>query len=191
MSAIVGTGERFGAGHVVGVLRGSRGGRIIELGHDRLSVYGIARDISDNNLKDAIDQLVDVSLIERAIGRLPILSLTANGRKFIQDHGSVTLVRRESNRETFVKPDTPTLNYDKTLFERLRRLRKEIADELSFPAFVVFHDSTLLQMASRMPVSQSELARIRGVGPAKLQRYGDRFVAAIAAYRAENKKLSD
>ena len=188
MSAIVGTGERFGAGHVAGVLRGSRGGRIIESGHDRLSVYGIAKDISDNNLKDAIDQLVDVNLIERAIGRLPILSLTADGRKFIKDHGSVTLVKRESSKATFAKPGSAS-NSDKTLFERLRQLRKEIADELSLPAYIVFHDSTLHQMASEMPLSRSELARIRGVGANKLQRFGDQFVAAIVAYRTEGGEL--
>ena len=182
MSAIVGTGERFGAGHVVGVLRGGRGGRIIDLGHDRLPVYGMARDISANDLKDAIDQLVDIGLIERATDGLPILSLTADGRECIRDHSSVTLVKRESDKATFVKPG-PTSNHDEALFEKLRRLRKEIANELSYPAFVVFHDSTLRQMASEMPVSRSELARIRGVGSDKLQRYGDRFVAAIVAYR--------
>ena len=190
MSAIFRTGERFGAGHVVSVLRGGRGGRIIDLGHDRLSVYGIARDISTNDLKDAIDQLVDIGLVERAIDGLPVLSLAADGRKFIRDHGSVTLVKRESSKATFVKSE-PTLNYDKTLFEKLRQLRKAIADELSYPAFVVFHDSTLRQMALEMPVSRSELARIRGVGPEKLQRFGDQFMAAIVAYRTEGMKLSD
>ena len=186
MSAILKTGERFGAGHVVDVLRGGRGRRIISSGHDRLSVYGIVRDIPANDLKDAIDQLVDIGLIERATDGLPILSLTADGKKFIKDHGSVTLVKRESSRAPSVKPE-PTSNYDETLFEKLRRLRKEIADELSYPAFVVFHDSTLRQMASEMPVSRSELARIRGVGSDKLQRYGERFVAAIVAYRTEGR----
>ena len=186
MSAIFKTGERFGAGHVVGVLRGGHGGRIIDLGHDRLPVYGTVRDVSANDLKDAIDQLVDIGLIERATDGLPVLSLTADGRKFIKDHGSVTLVKRESSKATFVKPG-PTLNYDETLFEKLRQLRKEIAEELKLPAFTVFHDSALRQMASEMPVSLSEFARIRGVGPTKLQRFGDRFVAAIVAYKTEGR----
>ena len=186
ISAIVKTGERFGAGHVVGVLRGGRAGRIIELGHDRLSVYGIARDTSDNDLKDAIDQLVDIGLIERAIGRLPILSITADGRQFIKSQGSVTLVKRESSRAVPVKP-TSASSSDPNLFEKLRRLRKEIADELSLPAYIVFHDSTLHQMAAKMPASLSELAQIRGVGPEKLQRFGDQFVSVIVTYRAEGK----
>ena len=187
MSVIVKTGERFGAGHVVGVLRGGRGGRIIELGHDRLSVYGIAGDISADDLKDAVDQLVDIGLIERAVGRLPILSITANGRQFIRDHGRVTLVKREASRVSFVKPEA-TSDYDQTLFEKLRRLRKEIADELSLPAYIVFHDSTLHQMASKMPVSHAELARIRGVGSEKLQRFGDRFIDVITAYRTKGRE---
>ena len=155
-----------------------------------LPVYGMVRDVSANDLKDAIDQLVDIGLIERATDGLPILSLTANGRKFIKDHSSVTLIKRENSQATFVKPG-PTLNYDETLFEKLRQLRKEIAEELKLPAFTVFHDSALRQMASEMPVSLSEFARIRGVGSTKLQRFGDRFVAAIVAYKTEGGKLSD
>ena len=157
---------------------------------NRLSVYGMVRDVSANDLKDAIDQLVDIGLIERATDGLPVLSLTADGRKFIKDHGSVTLIKRESSKATFVKPG-PTSNYDEALFEKLRRLRKEIADGLNLPAFTVFHDSALRQMASEMPINRSEFGRIRGVGSTKLQRFGDRFVAAIVAYRTEGGKLSD
>ena len=189
MSAIVKTGERFGAGHIVDVLRGGHGWRVIDLGHDRLSVYGTARDVSANNLKDAIDQLVDVGLIERATGVLPILSLTADGKQSIKGQGSVTLVKRESSKAVPAKSGSASSS-NPNLFEKLRRLRKEIADELNMPAYIVFHNSTLHQMASKMPVSLSELARIRGVGPEKLQRFGDRFVAVIAAYRTENRELS-
>ena len=184
MSAIVKTGERFGAGHVVAVLRGGRGRRIIDLGHNQLSVYGLARGVSDNDLKDAIDQLVDVGLVDRAADGLPILSITADGRKFIRDHGSVTLVKREIGETASVRPG-PAPNHDQALFEKLRQLRKEIAGELNLPAYIVFHDSVLRQMASKMPISRSELLQISGVGPEKLKRFGDRFVAVIVAHRAE------
>lgn len=193
MSAIVRTGERFGAGHVVGVLRGGRGRRVIELGHDRLSVYGIAKGISADDLKDYIDQLVDIGLVARATDGLPVLSLTNGGRKFIRERGNITLVKRDESGVTPRKSSPGSSSepdHDKTLFEKLRRLRKEIADELKMPAYIVFHDSTLRQMASKMPGSRAELARIRGVGSEKLQRFGDRFIAVITAYASENTESS-
>ena len=190
MSAIIKTGERFGAGHIVSVLRGGRGSRIIDLGHDQLSVYGVVRDTSANDLKDAIDQLVDIGLVDRAIDGLPILSVTADGRKFIKDSGEVTLVKRESS-EVAPTVSNQVLDHDKALFEKLRQLRKEIADELSLPAYIVFHDSVLRQMASKMPASQSELIQIRGVGLEKLKRFGDRFIAVIVAHKDGGGGLSD
>ena len=184
MSAIVKTGQRFGAGHVVDVLRGGRGKRVIGSGHDQLSVYGIARDVSVDDLKDAIDQLVDGGLVDRTIGGMPVLSLTAAGIKSIKDRDSITLLRRDSTEVATAGPSR-VVDYDQVLFEKLRRLRKEIAEELGVPAFVVFHDSTLQQMASKKPTSEAEFIRIRGVGSEKLQRFGDRFIATIGAHAAE------
>ena len=190
MSAIIKTGERFGAGHIVSVLRGGRGGRIIDLGHDQLSVYGIAGGVSTNDLKDAIDQLVDIGLVDRAIDGLPVLSIAADGKKFIKDHGSVTLIKRESSEVTSTEPGLVP-DHDKVLFEKLRQLRKEIAGELNLPAYIVFHDSVLHQMASKMPVNQSELIRVRGVGSEKLQRFGDQFIAVIVAHKNKGGESSD
>ncbi|MYB40379.1 DNA helicase RecQ [Candidatus Saccharibacteria bacterium] len=185
MSAIIKTGERFGANHITGVLRGGHASRVMELGHNNLSVYGIARDISANDLKDAIDQLVDIGLVGRNTDGLPVLSLTAEGRGFIKNPRKVTLVKREGSEEKPVKTAAQAADYDEALFEKLRRLRKKIADESNLPAFVIFHDSTLYQMASKMPTSLPELARIPGVGPTKLQRYGNQFVAVITNHTTE------
>ena len=190
MSAIIKTGERFGAGHIVGVLRGGRASRIIDLGHDQLSVYGIAGDVSANDLRDAIDQLVDIGLVDRAIDGLPVLSIAADGKKFIKDHGNVALIKRESGKVATAGPSLVS-DHDKVLFEKLRQLRKKIADELNLPAYIVFHDSVLRQMASKMPANRSELIRIRGVGLEKLQRFGDWFIAVIVAHKNGGEELSD
>ena len=183
LSAIVRTEERFGAGHIVNVLRGSRSSRVLALGHDQLSVYSIAREASADDLLDAIDQLIDSGLVERAVGGLPTLALTANGKKFLKNHDTITLVRRNSNIPS-LRPESATGGHDVLLFEKLRGLRKGLADELGVPAFVVFHDTTLRQMASEMPRSRADLLRIKGVGKEKLQRFGDYFVAAIVTHAA-------
>ena len=181
LSAIIRTGERFGANHIVEVLRGSRSRRVLELRHHQLSVHGIAREMQSDELKDIIDQLVDMGLIARASGEFPTLSVTSQGRDFLKNRGTVALVRRAGNRSL---QGDPVSHHDAELFGKLRILRKRLADELNVPAFVVFSDATLRQMASRMPADRDSLLRVKGVGESKLRQFGDRFISVIADHVA-------
>ena len=174
LSAIIRTGERFGANHVVRVLRGSRAQQVLRMGHDSLSVHGVARDFSDDDLKDVIDQLVDKGLAARRTdGDYPTLYVTDQGRAFLKGSDTLTLVR------TSPAPASDAGALDPDLFEKLRALRKKIADDMNVPAFVVFGDAPLRQMATHMPLDRDSLLRIKGVGQTKLDQYGDDFIAAI------------
>ena len=174
LSAIIRTGERFGANHVVAVLRGSRAQRVLRARHDQLSVHGVARGVPEDDLKDVIDQLVDKGLAARRTdGDYPTLYVTDSGRDFLKGSDALTLVRSTP------APASGDGDFDPALFEKLRALRKKIADELNVPAFVVFGDATLRQMASHMPLDRDSLLQISGVGGSKLDQYGEDFLAAI------------
>ena len=181
LSAVIRTGERFGAAHVVAVLKGSRSKRVLELSHDRLSVHGIVRGVDADELKDVIDQLVDKGLLARSAGDYPTLSVTASGRAALKDRETIELTRT-----TAPLPTETAGAIDTALFDKLRSLRKRLADEQSVPAFVVFGDAALRQMATHMPRDHESFRRIKGVGDAKLQQFGGQFIAAIADHAAES-----
>ncbi len=182
LSSVIRTGERFGANHVVEVLRGSRSSRVMALGHDRLSVYGIAREMQTDDLKDIIDQLIGMGLVERASGEFPTLSVTPQGRKVLKDRETVTLVGQVTAPAPQGDPAAP---HDQVLFQKLRVLRKELADSLGVPAFVVFSDATLRQLASSMPGDRASMLKVKGVGESKLRQFGDEFLSVIAGHLAE------
>ncbi len=183
LSAIIRTGERFGTAYVVDVLRGSRARRVLELGHDKLSVYGIARGMSRHELMDVVDQLVERGLVVRATGEFPTLSVTRTGREFLSNRETIELVRRSDDASP--GGDAADLVPDADLFEKLRRLRREIANSLDVPAFVVFSDAALRGMASSLPRDHESLLAVRGVGKAKADKFGERFLSAIAEHVAE------
>ncbi len=181
LSTVIRTGGRFGANHIVEVLRGSRSRRVLALGHDGLSVHGIAREMQTDELKDVVDQLIDMGLVGRAPGEFSTLFATSQGREFLRNRDTITLVRRVTNSSPHV---APAAEHDAELFEKLRVLRKTLADALNVPAFVVFNDASLRQMASSMPRSHDSLRNIKGVGELKLQQFGDQFISAIADHAA-------
>jgi ATP-dependent DNA helicase RecQ len=196
LSAVIRTGERFGAKHVTDVLRGSRAKRIIEYGHDQLSVHGIASDESEEHLKEILCLLTDEGLAAISTGEYRTISVTEEGRQFLKSGNSLTLARlpQDSVSERApvllsraeMKNGTTDLDYNAELFDLLRGLRKQIADEKNVPAYVIFGDATLREMAYYMPYDRDGFSTISGVGSAKLERFGDRFVSAIAEYCKAN-----
>ena len=182
LSAIIRTGERFGVSYVVDVLRGSRAKRILELGHDTLSVHGISRDTSKDELIDIVDQLIERGLVARATGEFPTLSVTPDGRALLKSRETIELFRRTESRSS--EKGGPQ-GLDAGLFEKLRQLRRDIADSLGVPAYVVFGDATLRHMASSLPRNRDSLLDVKGAGEAKADQFGDRFLAAIAEHVAE------
>ena len=185
LSAVVRTGERFGAGHVSMVLRGSKAERVLRLGHDNLSVYGIVDDYSDKEIKDIAAMLLDKGLLYKTSSEYATLGVTTEGRRFLNDRDTLTLSRRKKQERPARESRSSrggardALDYDSGLFEELRALRRRLASEKGLPPYMVFGDATLQQMAYYMPQSEDSLSRISGVGVVKLQQYGDDFLAVI------------
>ena len=186
LSAVIRTGERFGAQHVIQVLTGSREKRVLELGHDKLSVYGIARDVGRSQLREIIGQLQANGLLERAESEFPILLVSDEGRSFLNERRTLMLPRPQSAEGGGRSAAQAAADYDEGLFEDLRALRRRLADDRDVPPYVVFGDASLRHMASAMPGSKEEFLDIHGVGRVKAEEYGDTFLEAIQRYAAEN-----
>ena len=184
LSAVVRTGGRFGAAHIANVLRGSRSRRVLELGHDKLTVYGIARGMPRDELRDVIDQLAGKGLLAIATGDYPTLGVTEQGMNFLKNRDSVTLTRRSGGSSYPQPPGDPT---ESDLFEKLRVVRRKLAGERGIPTYMVFSNAALQEMASTMPQSRDTMLRVKGVGQTKFRQFGDHFISAIAEHTGGNR----
>ncbi len=184
LSCVVRVGQRFGARHVVDVLRGADTARIRALGHDRLSTYGIGKDLSADAWLSVVRQLVHGGYLRQDLAAYSVLKLTPAATPVLRGERRVELaVPRESRPPAPARPARQTadgLTVDEALFARLRALRKRLADEQGVPAYVVFSDATLAAMAALRPATPEALRRVSGVGPVKLARYGEAFLAVLA-----------
>jgi ATP-dependent DNA helicase RecQ len=186
LSCVYRVGERFGARHVVDVLRGAKGQRILDLHHNELSTYGIGADLSSADWDNIIRQLIHLGYLVQDFTRFGALGLSPAARPVLKGETQVTLgrprdvakVEEKSRRKSGAGEGA-----HRALFEELRGLRKQIADAAGVPPFVVFSDATLVEMATGRPRDERELLSITGVGEHKLQRYGSQFLAAIDEYR--------
>ncbi len=190
LSAVWRLGERFGLGYVVDVLRGSSIERIVSSGHDRLSVYGIGVEHSKDEWTSIIRQLVHRGYLRVDVEEYSTLKLAGRAGSALRGEEAVVLARPPAPRKKAAaeKPAAKgarvarSLETDEqvALFERLRELRREIAAEQQVPAYVVFADAALADMARRAPGTREQFLEVSGVGAAKLERYGEAFLAAIA-----------
>jgi len=206
MSCVLRTGERYGPGYVADVLLGTPTERIVEYRHDNLSTFALIPDWPKGVLMKWMHQLVDQGLLKRD-GEYRILKVTPKGWQVLRSQAQAILSdprRRESKdkRERHRRPDgmrapAPTSPPERSpapetrehldtnaraLFERLRAVRRSIADELNVPAFIVFSDNTLQEMARHRPTSERDLLAVKGVGPVKYESFGRRFLDAIRAH---------
>ena len=203
LSAAIRTGERFGAAHLCNVLLGRNMGRIRELGHDQLSVFGIVTDYDGNALRAIAAQLVEKGLLARSEGQYATLAVTPAGRRWLKERAELQVNMRidepgvnrpgrggaRAARDAAASgpvtqtPATPEqARREQGLFEELRTLRRRLADEQGWPAFTVFNDATLREMSAKMPADEAAMLRLSGVGPAKIERYGAVFLDAIRQY---------
>jgi ATP-dependent DNA helicase RecQ len=180
-------GERFGVKHVVDVLRGADTERIRKLGHDRLSTYGIGDEMGAAEWASIVRQLIHRGFINQDIANYSVLKLTPKARPVLRGEETLELARPRITQKKAKRKKTPKTAEnlepaDMELFEALRALRKELADEQGVPPYVIFGDVTLVQMSRDKPSSEEELLEITGVGQVKLERHGDEFLAAIANF---------
>ncbi len=193
LSAVIRTGERFGIAHVSDVLLGSGKQRIKELEHNQLSVYGIVNDYDRSGLRDIANGLVERGLLAREDGQYPTISVTPAGREWLRSRESLTLDmradavvpekgRHRESRVHAVRLVNVSADHDVGLFDELRALRRQLADEQGVPAFVIFSDATLRGLASAKPTDRQSMLRVSGVGPAKLEKYGESFLSVMREY---------
>jgi ATP-dependent DNA helicase RecQ len=187
LSCVYRVGQRFGIAHVVAVLRGADNERIRNLGHDRLSTWGIGSDRSEQEWISIIRQLIHHGYLIQDIASYSVLKLTESARPLLRGEQSLELARlRIRERPAAKKRPAAAAGqgpYDELLFEELRSLRKRLADGEGVPPYIVFGDATLIQMARDMPLDEHELLAVTGVGRHKLEKYGTDFLDAIAGYR--------
>jgi ATP-dependent DNA helicase RecQ len=182
LSCVARTGERFGAEHIVDVLVGADTERVRRWQHQNLSTYGLMKDSDRRALTNMIYQLLDDGLLERTTDERPVFKLNENSWAVMRGHRAVQLLQPKTKvRKTRIDEDSWE-GVDRGLFEVLRTLRREIAEQRHVPSYVVFSDATLREFARLRPGSPKTLLAIRGVGERKMEDLGPRFIDAIVAY---------
>lgn len=191
LSCIYRTGERFGQAYIISVLLGADDERITRFGHDRITTYGIGKEHDSRTWRAILRQLIAARLIEVDLAGHGGLSISETGRQFLREKPSLMLRKPQAPRKTgrdrnaSGRPAVSLPDEDAALFMALRERRMEIARTQNLPPYVIFHDKTLIELAGARPRSRSEMARVPGVGEAKLDRYGPAFLEVIAKFTSE------
>jgi ATP-dependent DNA helicase RecQ len=187
LSAIARTHERFGMGHVIDIITGTNTKRVREYGHDGIKTYGVGADRPAKYWKFVVHELVSQEVVVHEGDRYPILKLSPSGRMVLQGSMQVfALKRKETERYEKEQRTAEGKVFDGSLFEKLRIVRREIAQEHQVPPYIIFSDRTLMEMASKMPVTEMQMKNISGVGEMKYRNYGETFIGAIKGYLDDN-----
>jgi ATP-dependent DNA helicase RecQ len=184
LSAIYRTGQRFGAGHLIDVLRGRMNERVLRSDHHRLSVFGIGAGLEDAEWRNVLRQLVAIGFAEVDHTSYGAFKLTPAARPVLRGEQRVEMRRIVSGRSTQgarsrVPRSVPHGTPDESLLARLREWRREEARSQGVPAYVILHDSTLAEIAQRAPRSVEALREITGIGQKRLERYGAALIALL------------
>ncbi len=190
LSCIARLGQRFGAAHVVNVLRGSESEQVSSRGHGALSTFGLLRDVPAPEVRGYLEQLSGQGLIAASGDPFPVLALTADGVGLLKNErarpGLMLMRQRRPTKDRPAKRSRVEADswdgVDRGLFERLRALRLEIARRRGVPPYVIFHDTTLREMARVKPGSVAAMREVYGVGARKAEELGDEFLQAIRAH---------
>ncbi len=188
LSCVHRTGQRFGVNYLVDVLLGKENERIQQFGHDRVSTYGIGDELNASEWRTLFRQLIARGLLSVDLEGYGGLRLTEASRPVLK--GEISLMLRKARTRTPRKRhsrSTPIAdaNVDEKLWEALRSLRRELAEAQGVPAYIIFHDATLLEMAQQQPESLQQLADISGVGERKLEAYGEAFLNCLRGHSPE------
>ncbi len=186
LSCVYRLNQRYGVHYVIEVLRGADNQRIQRFGHQALSTYGIGKDLSAEAWHSVFRQLIHMGFLEQDIANYSILRLTPEARSILKNEKTLTLAKpriKEAVLKKAVKKQAIEKGEsDQTLFEKLRQLRKTLAQAAAVPPFVVFSDATLLEMAAALPQTEADFLAISGVGQKKLENYGAVFLSLIREY---------
>lgn len=187
--AIMGTDERYGASMITSIVRGDRTDRIMRAGHDALPVFGLLSNVDEKSIKGLIQQFVASGYLRSSTGKYPVLSLTAGAEEVLAGHKEVEEIRQHVSVPSRTSRSTSTTSRGKAssgaggLFEHLRQHRKRLAEEAGLRPYLIFPDTVLIDLANLRPTTLGEFGNVKGVGEAKLKKYGLSFLQAIAEYK--------
>ena len=187
--AIMGTDERYGASMITSIVRGERTDRIMRAGHDALPVFGLLSNVDEKSIKGLIQQFVASGYLRSSSGKYPVLSLTAGAEEVLAGHKEVEEIRQHVSVPSRTSRSTSTIARGKSssgsggLFEHLRQHRKRLAEEAGLRPYLIFPDTVLIDLANLRPTTLGEFGNVKGVGEAKLKKYGLSFLQAIAEYK--------
>ena len=187
--AIMGTDERYGATMITSIVRGERTDRIMRAGHDALPVFGLLSNVDEKSIKGLIQQFVASGYLRSSSGKYPVLSLTAGAEEVLGGHKEVEEIRQHVSVPSRTSRSTSTTSRGKSssgaggLFEHLRQHRKRLAEEAGLRPYLIFPDTVLIDLANLRPTTLGEFGNVKGVGEAKLKKYGLSFLQAIAEYK--------
>ncbi|HYE12289.1 MAG TPA: DNA helicase RecQ [Patescibacteria group bacterium] len=181
LSCMKRTGERFGSGIITDVLRGSGSEKLKTMGFDKLPTFGLMKEYSKETIKEIIAYLIAENYIDVKGDKYPILAINAKAYSLLKGEDNLCIKRVIAKEEPKAKKPEHKMNND--LFEKLRGLRRTIAEEMHVPPFIVFSDTTLKDMCSKLPATYDEMLTVSGVGKFKLEKYGDRFIEVIKGTR--------
>jgi len=185
--------SRFGAGanHLVEILTGADTEKIRRWGHQKLSTYGIGKDLSRPQWLGVFRELLRLGYVQQTEGKFPTVEMTDAGREVLRSRQPITLTKpmvTAKARKVRI-PRQGAIECDEILFTRLRALRKQLADERGVPAYVIFGDATLRQMSREYPATVADMHDIFGMGEKKRQQFGEDFAAEIADHLKDNAKV--
>lgn len=187
--AIMGTDERYGASMITSIVRGERTDRIMRAGHDALPVFGLLSNVDEKSIKGLIQQFVASGYLRSSSGKYPVLSLTAGAEEVLGGHKEVEEIRQHVSVPSRTSRSTSITSRGKSssgaggLFEHLRQHRKRLAEEAGLRPYLIFPDTVLIDLANLRPTTLGEFGNVKGVGEAKLKKYGLSFLQAIAEYK--------
>lgn len=187
--AIMGTDERYGASMITSIVRGERTDRIMRAGHDALPVFGLLSNVDEKSIKGLIQQFVASGYLRSSTGKYPVLSLTAGAEEVLAGHKEVEEIRQHVSVPSRTSRSTSTVARGNSnsgvggLFEHLRQHRKRLAEEAGLRPYLIFPDTVLIDLANLRPTTLGEFGNVKGVGEAKLKKYGLSFLQAIAEYK--------
>lgn len=187
--AIMGTDERYGASMITSIVRGERTDRIMRAGHDALPVFGLLSNVDEKSIKGLIQQFVASGYLRSSSGKYPVLSLTAGAEEVLGGHKEVEEIRQHVSVPSRTSRSTSTTSRGKStsgsggLFEHLRQHRKRLAEEAGLRPYLIFPDTVLIDLANLRPTTLGDFGNVKGVGEAKLKKYGLSFLQAIAEYK--------
>ena len=185
ISCVIRMRERFGVKMILDTLRGKKNTKVINFGLDRLSTFGISEKSSDA-LREITDYLILSEYLYKTADKFPIIKLGHRAKEALSQDAKIHMKTGKLVTDETKKPEQAhdIRDVDATLLAKLKALRLELAREQNIPAFIIFHDSTLVDMCKKLPTTPAEFTKVSGVGSTKAEKYGEQFLAAIRLYNS-------